>query len=335
MVVMILAVEFSGPSWQSKSASEKHSTIWARLASDQTSGAFPFPVKLLKLFVENMDISFDTDSDDFPYQGPFGVERREKLIHSVGVVGQVVFKGFKNHSYTGLYKGANYGIIRWSWASAANPLSEYPFLPGVAFKFFRDGMKSTNLFTMTSLVGSETPNIFRYDVSNHIPDLYENTIDPKLLLLRKTFSKASAWPGFVALSDFARYNEDGTEVAKPVFPYRLIFHPPPEIRTLMDNGATKTETEFAKFFLSNLNKPVPLIYSVWAEAEPNAPSQKIGELELKSAPISSQYSDTQLFFQHNRFELDLAYRPDWEALGRAQLKEQSKSERYIYPQQSD
>jgi len=40
--------------------------------------------KKTELFIESMDTSFDFVGDDFPKQGPFNLETRAKLIHSVG-----------------------------------------------------------------------------------------------------------------------------------------------------------------------------------------------------------------------------------------------------------
>ena len=37
---------------------------------------------------------------------------RVKTIHSVGVVGKVLWKNLGGHRYTGLFKGAKHGLVR-------------------------------------------------------------------------------------------------------------------------------------------------------------------------------------------------------------------------------
>lgn len=70
------------------------------------------------IFAEWMSPTFDTKGDAMP-QDVLGFATRSKLIHSVGVVGKVIFKSFGGSPYTGIFKGANSGIIRFS--SAAEP----------------------------------------------------------------------------------------------------------------------------------------------------------------------------------------------------------------------
>jgi len=65
-----------------------------------------------------MSPTFDTKGDAMPLNF-LGLATRSKLIHSVGVVGKVIFKPFGGSPYTGIFKGANSGIIRLS--SAAEP----------------------------------------------------------------------------------------------------------------------------------------------------------------------------------------------------------------------
>ena len=52
--------------------------------------------------------------------------------------------------YTGLFKGADYGIARFSLA--ADPDAE-GFTPGMALKFFRNNYVSGNIITMYNIDG--------------------------------------------------------------------------------------------------------------------------------------------------------------------------------------
>jgi len=79
---------------------------------------------------------------------------RTKYIHSVGTHGKVVLNSNGNHPFTGLFQGANKGIVRLS--SAAKPElgnPDAPLGPGMGLKFLRDGMDSANLVAMYSVNG--------------------------------------------------------------------------------------------------------------------------------------------------------------------------------------
>lgn len=83
---------------------------------------------------------------------------RRKYIHSVGLHGKVRFNAYvpspsKQTGFTGIFKGAEYGIVRLS--SAAKPAIDgsQPLTPGIALKFLRDGIDSANLVSMNNVNG--------------------------------------------------------------------------------------------------------------------------------------------------------------------------------------
>ena len=92
--------------------------------------------------------TFDAKGDAMPSEF-FGIIPRKKLIHSVGAVGKVIFKPSGETPYTGIFKGANFGVIRLS--SAAEPSKT--LTPGMGLKFLRDGIDSANLVAMNSVNG--------------------------------------------------------------------------------------------------------------------------------------------------------------------------------------
>jgi len=61
--------------------------------------------------------TFTTKGDEMPKE-LFG-HTRTKYIHSVGTVGKVKFVSSGNHPFTGVWEGAQHGLIRLS--SAAEP----------------------------------------------------------------------------------------------------------------------------------------------------------------------------------------------------------------------
>lgn len=118
---------------------------------------------------------------------PFGLlplTKRPKLIHSLGMTAEFEFKSNGNHPYTGIFKGADNGILRFSLAAKPD---DNVIIPAFAFKFFRDGMESANLFTMYGLTGQQNDsNVFAHDMTSHIP-MINSKAPTALKLLSKSF----------------------------------------------------------------------------------------------------------------------------------------------------
>ena len=106
-------------------------------------------MELAKIFIEEMNPTFTTKGDAMPPGMLWG--HRTKFIHSVGAVGKVKFVPAQGNQYTGVLRGADYGLIRLS--SAAKPSSSSPLGPGMGLKFLRDGVDSANLVSMFSVDG--------------------------------------------------------------------------------------------------------------------------------------------------------------------------------------
>lgn len=82
----------------------------------------------------------------------------------------------KGHDYTGLFNGGDdYGIVRYSIGFPNDPYnytanSPLPYLPGMAFKFFRSGRHSGNIHAMNGVKGWSDPNFFGQAFSNHMKE---------------------------------------------------------------------------------------------------------------------------------------------------------------------
>ena len=83
--------------------------------------------------------TFDTNSDAMPI---INGHLRVKYVHSVGVAGKFKFISNGSHPYTGVFEGADYGILRFS--SAFKPSATSPLSPGLGLKFLRNGVKSAD-----------------------------------------------------------------------------------------------------------------------------------------------------------------------------------------------
>lgn len=84
--------------------------------------------------------------------GYFG-SHRTKYIHSVGGHGKVSLNTVAGHPFTGIFKGANQGIVRLSSAAKPELGTSSPLGPGMGLKFLRDGIDSANLVAMYGVNG--------------------------------------------------------------------------------------------------------------------------------------------------------------------------------------
>jgi len=299
---------FSGSVWEAHTNDFKFGSLGTIITNNTTPGQYPSDLELAELFLEDMNLSFDTVADDMPYQ--FLGQRRPKLIHSVGVIAEAVWTPVENNmGYTGIFKsGCNDLFVRLSLAKA--PVNEAGgYAPGFSLKCLRSGVKSANMFGMFSLQGQDSWNFFKNDLTNHVPDLSDNA-NFLLRELRATFAKASQWPVMIGLSDLAHYDQNGNNITSPVFPFRLVFHPTTALHNKFPDAASANPFEVLE---NGLQQPGDMYY-IYAVVNPNDTIDKfvrIGTITTKTAATTSNFGDKYLFFDHVRMEDDLKYRPDW------------------------
>jgi hypothetical protein len=109
---------FSSSEYLTSDASLKKDWLWNNIIADRSSGSFPSTLELAGIFTEAMGPTFTTPGDQMPSEY-FGLKTRTKYIHSVGVVGKVKFVSSGAHPFTGVWEGAQHGLVRLS--SAAEP----------------------------------------------------------------------------------------------------------------------------------------------------------------------------------------------------------------------
>jgi len=304
-----------GEEWQSLTEIQKLEKIWLELTKDKNPGSWPLPEGFL---IENLNTSFDNASDLLPKQGPFHVFHRKKVFHSVGVVAKGKFISLGNHNFTGIFKGSNCSVIRLSTSL------ETDFIPGVSLKFFRNNYKSANIVCMYSLLAQKSLNFFRHDVSNHPPNLSANIPMFTKVGIHK-FLTVSPYISIVGLSDVASVDENGIKEEKPIFPFKIILHPLPNIRDLFPDENINQKLHVQLQTLTPMT-----LYDIYAEEYPFAKPVKIGYYEITTSPITSSFGDNHLFYQHQRFDDDIVLRPEWEAPTKQILEEQHKIDNYTY-----
>jgi hypothetical protein len=324
------APSHTGPNWQTQSAAVKGTTLLNQCAANRTPYGWYSTVRIAELFVEDMNTSFDFAGDDMPAQLA-GLEQRPKVIHSVGLMADAQYVSVGNHNYTGIFKGCDKVLLRLSVAK--KPETKPPGVaPGIALKFIRDGVPSANVFAMYSLEGQTSFNLFEHDLTNHVPMLNPKTAPLALRLLQKAFEKASKWPTFLGSKPMAQYDQAGTYFNddKVNYPFRLVFHPVTAVhQTGMSSAPSNDDQYFVKALQDKFFGP---LYTVYAQDSPDSDQLVlIGQLNQRTAFTGSQYGDKDLFFQHSRFEDDLALRPQWAAGAQKIIDKQSSSDHFVFP----
>lgn len=128
--------------------------------------------------------------------------QRKKNIHSAGAHGKVkLVPSGVSHPYTGVLKGADYGIIRFSSGTLPTADGKQPLVPAFGLKFMRDGVDSANQVAMYSVDGQQDDwNYFASNLSNHFPPARkDNTI-----LLSAKFSEKTFFVPYNGMADMAQ-----------------------------------------------------------------------------------------------------------------------------------
>ena len=142
---------YSSAGYLGLSATDKLNHLWSEITHDQTPSSYPSTLGLAEIFVESMEPSFDTKGDAMKPGVLYG--HRTKLIHCVAGHAIVSLNSNGNHPFTGIFKGANKGIVRLSSAAKPAKGTDAPLGPGMGLKFLRDGIDSANLVAMYSVNG--------------------------------------------------------------------------------------------------------------------------------------------------------------------------------------
>lgn len=280
----------NNPAWSSASSADKKDVLWREVEATQgqSQDLQNIIVTIDSAVKVSMRTPFDNSRDVME-------EGRRKVIHEQGVVCGFELEVARDSPYTGLLsRGIVQGLLRMG--SAAPPVGLPGFLPGVAFKFMRDGMRSANFVALRTTAPGGSPNFFEGELSNHVTP-------PRALLLLNKFIQASDCQSMVGLSDVCAYSQGGKEVRNVSFPFELRFEAPDE----------KAFAAEAKMYLPKL-ETIPVgtkLWDVYAYASPTASRARLGELRTTSKCTTTLFGDTKMHFRHQRMEEDFALRPEW------------------------
>lgn len=154
--------QYWGPEYESQSAACKEEMIWERCLEDDRTQEWFDGIAQLPIFTQDIQVTFDWEGDAMP-------EGRLKIVHAQGTVTRINYQSIGDHPYTGIFKGAQHGIMRISEVSRTNP-SVIRTSPGFGIKFLRDGMTSANGFGMFSFAGQPSFNFLTNSWTTHLAE---------------------------------------------------------------------------------------------------------------------------------------------------------------------
>ena len=230
----------------------------------------------------------------------------EKPIHAYGSMATVAFEPAAGHPYTGVFKGAECGLLRLSVTGDPN---DRGFAPGLAWKVFVDGKNSRNVSALYTLSGQGgNHDFFANELSQYVGTEVNETLGTTAL-----FSLVSSKPTTLSVSKMAKVTADGSVESSVVSPTQVYFVPRPEVKGLFSSTAHDFRDD-----LNSLPEGTP-IYDVYATDKSIRTSiigyfhkkyakqrrdsaVKVGTIRLTSNFNSSAFGDGGVFFRHQRVE---------------------------------
>lgn len=281
--------------YESRSAQDKQNFLWEhRLLPTQYKRLPPLEkIDVVGLFLTALTTKMNRLTDEAP-------RNWKKAIHAHGSVAKVKFIPTADTPLTGLFTGADYGLLRLSLTG--NP-SDRGFAPGLALKLLVDGKPSENFSALVSLTGQgNNSNFFAHEFSNIVPVV--NQLGPRLINL--IFRRVSQFPTRLYLADLSKVDQHGQTVANPRYPAQVFLVPHPNVQF------SETSKRDFREDLATI-APETRLFSVYGvessqigdtalgKPEARQKAQLIGQIQTTSQFVCSSYGDSRLFFRHQRF----------------------------------
>jgi hypothetical protein len=153
------------PSWTAK---QKQEFLWQERILKSKYDQLP-PLKkidVIGLFLTPLRSKMDFASDETPPDW-------KKAIHAHASVAKIQWLPTENTPFTGLFRGADYGLLR---LSLTGDPGDRGFAPGLAIKWLVDGAASEDFSALVSLTGQGSNyNFFANELSNIVPAVVKRT----------------------------------------------------------------------------------------------------------------------------------------------------------------
>ncbi|WP_296217397.1 peroxidase family protein [Pseudomonas sp. UBA2684] len=230
----------------------------------------------------------------------------QKPIHPHAAMAKVKFVATPGNGYSGLFQGAEHGLLR---LSVTGDPADRGFAPGLAWKAFIDGKPSENVSALYTLSGQgANHNFFANELSQYVLPEANETLGTTLL-----FAAVSSKPTLLLLNDMAEVTQAGAAVSQVKAPTQVYFVPHPELRNRFSSAAHDFRTDLLTLqagtkvydvYATSMEIKTSIFPSIsrsYASQRRNS-ARKIGELQLTSAFIASAFGDSGVFFKHQRHE---------------------------------
>jgi hypothetical protein len=230
----------------------------------------------------------------------------EKPIHAHGAMATVAFDARPNQPYSGIFKGAECGLLR---LSVTGTPSDRGFAPGLAWKAFVDGKHSRNVSALYTLSGQDDNyNFFANELSQYVSPEINETLGTTAL-----FSLVTSKPTRLMTTRMAKVTQDGTEETNTNAPTQIYFVPTAEIKSKFSESAHDFRQDLISlpegavlYDVYGTQKRIkhsiiPYFNNRYANARRNN-AIKIGQIRLTSKFNLSTFSDGGVFFRHQRYE---------------------------------
>ncbi len=287
--------------YESLSACAKQEIIWKQIQETKHKKLPPFSELGLKevfgMAMQELSLKAGKRSD-------FAPKGWKKYIHKRGAVAKVKFIPLNQSEYTGVFRGAECGLIRLSVTYKPDVNDKKPVAPGLALKVFRNNIYSANISALYTLMGQGNDyNFFKNPLSNIVPK--GKSIGERVI--HEIFKKASKYPEELRVNDMAAVTIEGKLEKGLVTPRQLFFVPneelnfsskPHDIREdflKIKEGTSLYKVyalpqkfrsfDYSKYKISDIKKFV-------------GNSELIGEIVTTSEFIASEFGDQGIFFKH-------------------------------------
>lgn len=290
--------------YETLSAGAKKNVLWKKIVESEHKYYPAFKgfglIELYKMSKQSIQHKSRNNSD-------FAPAGWIKYIHRHGSVAQVKFVAASDSSYTGLFKGAEHGLIRLSltYRPEKNVILEKPVAPGLALKLFRDSEPSSNISALVSLNGQgHDYNFFSKVMSNIVPA--GNSWGQKKV--HNIFKRVSSYPEELVLKHFAQSDSTAKIENEPKYPTQIFFIPDENLN--FSKEPHDVREDFAKIPEGTRLYKVHAVMNIEAhfnysqnyseeDIEKFAEnSVHIGDIVTTSKFIASEFGDSELFFRH-------------------------------------
>jgi hypothetical protein len=302
LFVISLSVHADLPvNYESLNGCEKQSILWKKV---EKSAHKRLPKYKDFSFIELIRMSFSRLKIKNEFYSDLAPKGWVKLLHRRGAMAKVKYVSKGDHSYTGIFKGAECALIRLSLTF--DPNTKKGVAPGLALKILRDKTHSANISMLYTLKGQgKNYNFFENSLSNIVPIV--SSYPTKFV--HDIFKRVTDYPEELVLTDMSEIDTYGDLPTQKRSPRQLFLVPSKKISFKSDkheirkdfltipSGTTLYEVRAVDVVHLNFNYQNYTMEDLKSFSNSKS-STLIGELVTTSKFVASEFADSGIFFRH-------------------------------------